>query len=281
MGIKMKDKFFGDIIKFIKSHEEPYLNLSEYKGIDKLFFFDMSLFLFIVNKLHSSIKAKDRNVVMVKDIPEKEYLLSNDINSWFDFAFFMQEWRKKNECFDNVVDMERVTHIGLFKDYYDEFFLLYKKFPSILWANAITSHKIENVDGTEFYFIDELEDITMLIAMNAWVKHLQDRHDVYFNKFINAKECDENNIKNFTKTIRNYVVNGLPEGYRNIQEFIADTLVKNNIKLYNKYFNRSNVKSNLVLDEFRDYMANVPKEDNPTRPREFVEKIQEIERNER
>ena len=59
----MKDNFFGDIIKFINGSKEPFINLSEYNKKDKLFFFDMSLFLFISSKLNSSFKEKGSSTI--------------------------------------------------------------------------------------------------------------------------------------------------------------------------------------------------------------------------
>ena len=78
----MKENFFGDIMKFINGSKEPFINLSDYNKKDKLFFFDMSLFLFISNKLNSSFKEKGQDKVeFVSNSPEKNWFKANNINS--------------------------------------------------------------------------------------------------------------------------------------------------------------------------------------------------------
>ena len=111
----MKENFFGDIMKFINGSKEPFINLSDYNKKDKLFFFDMSLFLFISNKLNSTFKEKGQDKVeFVSNSPEKNWFKDKGINSWIVFVFFMKEWREKNNNTKSVIDMEEVSHIGLF-----------------------------------------------------------------------------------------------------------------------------------------------------------------------
>ena len=44
-----------------------------------------------------------------------------------------------------------------------------------------------------------------------------------------------------------------------------------------KYSNK--LISKRLINVFKEYMCNMPKEDNPTRPRELIDKIKEIEHN--
>ena len=287
----MKENFFGDIMKFINGSKEPFINLSDYNKKDKLFFFDMSLFLFISNKLNSVFKEKGQDKQeFTKNSPEKDWFKKNGINSWIEFVFFMKDWREKNNNTRSVIDMEEVSHIGLFKGYYDEFFLLYKKFPKILWITAMNNHKIENIDGTQYYFIDELEEITVLIAMNAWVRHLMDRHDRYFAELIDTEY--NTGQDRFIDYIKDYVKNGLPENHDSILDYIGYSIFMSGVQYSNKFLSENKDLIGMKLDKysnkliskrlinvFKEYMCNMPKEDNPTRPREFIDKIKEIEHN--
>lgn len=287
----MKDKFFGDIMDFINGSKEPFINLSEYKKKDKLFFFDMSLYLFISNKLNSSFKEKGQDKVeFVSDSPEKNWFKDNGINSWIEFVFYMKDWREKNNNTKSVIDMEEVSHIGLFKGYYDEFFLLYKKFPKVLWVTALSNHKIENIDGTQYYFMDELEEITVLIALNAWVRHLTDRHDKYLAELINTEY--NTGQDRFIEYIKDYVKNGLPENHDSILDYIGYAIFMSGVQYSNKFLNENRdllgmkydadtnkIISKRLINVFKEYMCNMPKEDNPTRPRELIDKIKEIESN--
>ena len=288
----MKENFFGDIIKFINGSKEPFINLSDYNKKDKLFFFDMSLFLFISNKLNSVFKEKGQDKIeFVSDSPEKNWFKDKGINSWIEFVFFMKDWREKNNNTKSVIDMEEVSHIGLFKGYYDEFFLLYKKFPKILWVTALSNHKIENIDGTQYYFIDELEEITVLIALNAWVRHLTDRHDRYFAELINTEYSPEG-IERFVNYMKDYVRDGLPENHSSVLDYIGYAIFMSGVPYSNKFLSENKDLIGRRLDEetnkeiskrlinvFKEYMCNMPKEDNPTRPRELIDKIKEIEHN--
>ena len=288
----MKENFFGDIIEFINGSKEPFINLSDYKKKDKLFFFDMSLFLFISNKLNSVFKEKGQDKVeFTKNSPEKDWFKENNINSWIEFVFFMKEWREKRNDTRSVIDMEEVSHIGLFKGYYDEFFLLYKKFPKILWVTALSNHKIENIDGTQYYFVDELEEITVLIALNAWVRHLTDRHDRYFAELINTEYSPEG-IERFVNYMKDYVRDGLPKHHSSVLDYIGYAIFMSGVPYSNKFLSENKDLIGRRLDEetnkeiskrlinvFKEYMCNMPKEDNPTRPRELIDKIKEIEHN--
>ena len=288
----MKENFFGDIMKFINGSKEPFINLSDYNKKDKLFFFDMSLYLFISNKLNSTFKEKGQDKVeFVSNSPEKNWFKDNGINSWIEFVFFMKDWREKNNNTKSVIDMEEVSHIGLFKGYYDEFFLLYKKFPKILWVTALSNHKIENIDGTQYYFIDELEEITVLIALNAWIRHLTDRHDRYFAELINTEYTPEG-IDRFVNYMKDYMKNGLPENQSSILDYVGYAIFMSGVLYSDKFLNENrdllgmklNEDTNKIISKrfinvFKEYMCNMPKEDNPTRPRELIDKIKEIENN--
>lgn len=291
MKLTLKQKFFGDFISFLKNNKHDNLiDLGRYKGSDKAFIMDISQFLFMIKKFHSF--KKDKVVSAEADTSsfenEKRHFDLSGVNSWYDFAFYMQDRRQRYNITSTVADMSKISHIGLFKGFYEEFMVFYKKFPTSWWIEFIDNHRVENLDGTYFYFIEELEEVTVLVALNTWIRRMSNDNKYLYGLINESKIFDILFVDEFKKVLRNYVTNGLPEGYsspflmihtemdRCGLEYNPDIWLNPNEMI--EPLNSQNLNK-ILMRPFRDYLTHVPKEDVFTRPKEFVDKIKEIERN--
>lgn len=290
MKLTLKQKFFGDFIEFLKANKNKnIIDLGKYKGKDKAFIMDFAQFLYMTKLFHSF--KKDKVVSAKADTSsfenEKRYFEFMNVNSWYDFAFFMEGRREKSYgalWAGTVADMKYATHMGLFDGFYEDFVLLYKKYPTAWLVDFIDNHKTINLDGTYFYFMEELEEVTVLVALNTWIKRMSTDNKFLF-ELIDEKSAEPSSIEAFKKALRNYVTNGLSEGqsspffmihtekdrcqlrynpniFLNIQEMAAEL----------NYVNLTNV----LVRPFRTYLTHVPQEDTFTRPKDFVNKIKEI-----
>lgn len=289
MKLTLKQKFFGDFIEFLKDNKKKdTIDLGKYKGSDKAFIMDFAQFLYMTKLFHSFKKGKvgSANADSLSFENEKRYFENKNINSWYDFAFFMQEAREKSNNDKIVVDIEHITHMGLFKGFYEDFMIFYKKYPTSWLIDFMDSHKAENLDGTYFYFIEELEEVTVLIALNTWIKRMSSDNKFLF-ELIDEKTAEPAFVDAFKKVLRNYVTNGLSEGYSS-PFFMLHTEKDRCQLIYNPNiflsfdemrlpFNSTNL-NNILMRPFRTYLTHVPKEDIFTRPKEFVRKIKEIEK---
>ena len=291
MKLTLKQKFFGDFIKFLKDNKkEDTIDLGKYKGSDKAFIMDFAQFLYMTKLFHSFKKGKvgSANADSLSFENEKKYFENINVNSWLDFAFFMKEAREKApHDIQNriVIDMSQITHIGLFKGFYEDFVLFYKKYPTAWLIDFIDSHKTMNIDGTYFYFIEELEEVTVLIALNTWIRRLSSDSKFLF-ELIDERTAEPEFIDAFKKILRDYVTNGLKSGYSS--PFMMIHMEKDRCGLrYNSsiFLSKDEILApltsenlnNILMRPFRTYLTHVPQEDVFTRPKEFIDKIKKIE----
>nr|DAM83688.1 MAG TPA: hypothetical protein [Caudoviricetes sp.] len=293
MKLTLKQKFFGDFIEFLKANKKKdTVDLGKYEGSDKAFIMDFAQFLYMTKLFHSFKKGKvgSANADSLSFENEKRYFENMKVNSWYDFAFFMKERREKSyDALWNktVADMECATHMGLFKGFYEDFMVFYKKYPTSWLIDFMNNHKALNLDGTYFYFIEELEEVTVIIALNTWIRRMSEDNKFLF-ELIDEKTAEPEFVDAFKKVLRNYVTNGLPEGYSS--PFMMLHMEKERCQLnYNPYMflsldemrfplNSTNL-NNILMRPFRTYLTHVPPEDIFTRPKEFINKIKEIEAN--
>lgn len=291
MKLTLKQKFFGDFIEFLKANKnKKIIDLGKYEGKDKAFIMDFAQFLYMTKLFHSF--KKDKVVSAKADTSssfenEKRYFENMKVNSWYDFAFFMKEAREKSYgalWAGTVADMKYATHMGLFDGFYEDFVLLYKKYPTAWLIDFIDNHKTINLDGTYFYFIEELEEVTVLIALNTWIKRMSTDNKFLF-ELIDEKTAEPAGLEAFKKALRDYVTNGLSEAYSS-PFFMIHTEKERcqlrynpdiflNVQEMAAHLNYANL-TNVLVRPFRTYLTHVPQEDSFTRPKDFVNKIKEI-----
>lgn len=268
-------EIYKDLLKFLAKESKKYEKEKDFVTVDldkcktdlRALYRDSTMFLFLRDSiLIPRVRRTEDDNIEVEDFRFKneENLLKsmsiNDLLDWLDMCM-----KRRNELnTDKPLSFKELTNqIMLFNKLDEEYDKIYHNFP-VKWLHELCIYnRVQNLDSTFFYFIDELDQMSIHTLMNSMIRRFGLGENLQY--ILNLNTAPMGVVSDLKAFCNIYIKNGLPTYYDNLQDAFNDLCKGHEL---NKEMSPLNFA-------FRQYAMKVPADDNPSRPADFKKQYKE------